>query len=309
MPDIGSIHIDQAMTNLSRAVKNEGFVADMIFPMAKVKKDSDVFFRYDQSNLRVENTRWSPKTKVKEINWDVTTDSYKTLRNGLGELIEDDEVENADSPLDIASDTTEIVTEKLLIGREKALATILTTSGNFDSDARPALGASARWNNYASTASDPNVDVQTARKVVYKKTFMRPNTIVLPYEVYESAREHPKVLERIKYVSEAIVTPAVLARLWDVQRVVIAGTGENTANEGQTDSLSYIWGKNAWMGFVEPTPRLRRPSWGYRIASQDMLVERWRDNERKGEMLRVSHKEIHKIVTPSAGYWIQTIID
>lgn len=309
MPDIASIHIDQALTNLSRAVKNEGFAADLIFPPAPVAKDSDVYFRYDLSNLRIDNTYWGPKTNVKEVNWNVDTDGYKTLRHGLGELIEDDELQNQDAPLDVASDTTEILTEKMLLRREQLLATILTTSGNFDADARPALGAAARWNNYSSVSSDPNQDIQLARKTIYKKTFMKPNVVVLPYEVYETVREHPKIFERIKYVTEAIVDTAVLAKLWNVDRVVVAGSGQNTANEGQADALSYIWGKNVWVGFVEPTPRLRRPSWGYAIRSQNMLVERWRDNPRKGEMIRVSYKEIHKIVTPGAGYWIQTVID
>lgn len=309
MPDVGSIHIDQALTNLSQAVTNEGFVADLIFPAAPVVKDSDKFFKYDKSNLRADQTAWAPKTNVKEVNWDVSTDSYKVERHGLGELIEDDEKQNADQPLDVESDTVEMLTEKMLIVREKKLATILTTSGNFDSDARPALGAAARWNNYGSSSSDPNIDFQTARKTIYKKTFMRPNTILLPYEVYETVREHPKVIERIKYVKEAIVDEAVLAALWGVKRVIVAGAGENTAKEGAADSLAYIWGKNAWVGFVESRPRLKRPSWGYALRSQKNLVERWRDNPRKGEMFRVSYKEIHKIVTQSAGYWMQTVID
>lgn len=308
MPDIGSIHIDVALTNLSQATTNEGFVADLIFPPAKVTKDSDKFFKYDKANLRADQTAWAPKTYVKEVNWDVSTDSYATERHGLAELIEDDEKQNADSPLDIERDTVELLTEKMLIVREKKLATLLTTAGSFDADARPALGAADRWDNYTSSSSDPNEDIQLARKTIYKKTFMRPNVVILPYEVFESVREHPKIHERIKYVSEAIITEQILARLWNVERVIIAGAGENTAKEGAADSLSYIWGKNAWVGFVESRPRLKRPSWGYAMRSQANLVERWRDNPRKGEMFRVSYKEIHKIVTASAGYWIQTVI-
>lgn len=309
MPDISSVHIDQALTSLSRGVTNEGFVADMIFPPVPVKKDSDLFFVYDKSNLRVDATDWAPKTQAKEVNWSVTTDSYKTERHALAELMEDDEVENADAPLDIPTDTTEALTEKLLIRREKKLATIMTTTGSFDSDARPALAAAQRWNNYASSSSDPNVDVQTGRKTIFQKIFRKANTLILPYLVYETVREHPKVMERIKYVQRAIIDTDVLAALWNVERVIVAGSGENTAKEGQTDVLAQIWGKNAWLGYVEPRPRKKRPSWGYCFQSQKSLAERWRDNPRKGEMLRISYKEIHKVVTASAGYWIQTIID
>lgn len=309
MPDIGSVHIDQALTNLSQAVMNEGFAADKIFPVLPVKKDSDKYFVYDKANLRVEKTDWAPKTQVKEVNWDVSTDNYKTERHGLGELVEDDEVDNADTPLSPMMDTTEVVTEKLLLRREKKLATLLTTTGTFDSDARPAIGAAGRWDNYGSSTSDPNIDIQTGRKTIFGKLFRKPNTLVLPYLVYETVREHPKVLERVKYVSEAVVDAGILARLWNVENVVIAGTGENTAIEGQADVLAQIWGKNAWLGYVEPRPGRRRMSWGYAFRSQNMLAERWRDNPRKGEMLRISYKEIHKVVTSGAGYWMQTVIN
>jgi hypothetical protein len=308
MPDISNVHIDVALTNLSRAVTNDDLVADKIFPIAPVKKDSDKFFIYDKSNLRVDQTRWAPKAQVKEVNWEVTTDTYRTERHGLGELIEDDEKDNQDQPLDLESDTTEQLTEKLLLRREKNLAAILTNAANFDADAQPSLGAAARWDNYASATSDPNVDIQLARKTIYKKTFMRPNTVILPYEVYESVREHPKLYERIKYTREAIIDEALLASLWNVKTVIVAGAGENTANENQTDALAYIWGKSAWVGYIEPRPRLKRPSWGYHMQSQKLLVERWRDNPRKGEMFRVSFKEVPKVVTPSAGYFIQTVV-
>lgn len=308
MPNPSSVHIDVALTNVSQAVKNSELVADKIFPVLPVKKDSDKFFVYDKSNLRIENTLWAPKTEAKEINWDVSTDTYRVERHALSDLIEDDEKQNADAPINIEMDTVEILAEKLLLRREKSLATLLTTSGTFDSDARPTIAAAGQWNNYSSATSDPTLDVLTGRKTIYNKIFMRANTIVLPYNVYETVREHPKILEKIKYVSEAIVTESILARLWGVSQVIVAGAGENTALEGAADVLAQMWGKNAWMGFVEPRPRLKRPSWGYHFQSQRMLTERWRDDPRKGEVYRDSFKEIAKVVTKAAGYWLQTVI-
>jgi hypothetical protein len=308
MPLVTEVHLDAVLTEFSVAFKNSSLVADQIWPIVKVAKDSDVYYEYDKSNLRPDETKWAPKTNAKEVNWSASRTSYVTERHGLAELIEDDEVQNADSPISVMADSTEIMTEKMLIRREKRLATILTTSGNFDADARPTLGAADQWSNYGSTDSDPNEDIATARKVVYKKTFMRPNIVVLPYEVYETVREHPRVIDRVKYVDRAIITAEILASLWDVEQVIIAGAGENTAVEGAADSLSYVWGKNAWVGFRAPSPKLKMPSWGYHICSQNLQVDRWRDDPRKGEMVRVSFKEVPKKVAQGAGYWIQAAI-
>lgn len=308
MPLISEIHLDAVLTNISQAFKNESLVATSIWPVTPVKKDSDVYYKYDKSNLRADDTKWAPKTRAKEVNWSVSREGYKTERHALQELIEDDEKENCDSPLDVQTDTTEILTEKMLIRREKNLAAILTSTSNYDSDARPTLVLATQWDNYTSSDSDPNKDVATARKTIFGKTFMHVNTVVLPYTVYEAVREHPKVLERIKYTQRAIITPDILADLWDIKNVIVAGSGENTANEGATDALSYIWGKTVLFGYVESSPRLKRPSWGYHIQSQPLMTERFRDDERKGEVVRVSFKEIPKMVTQAAGYMIQAAI-
>jgi hypothetical protein len=308
MPLVKNIHIDQALTNISRKVKNTSLIADQIWPIVPVKKDSDEYFVYDSANLRAVDTKWARKTKANEIDWEASTEPYKTERMALSQLITDDERQNADTPISVETDTTENLTELMLIDREKKLQTILSTLANFDAGAQPALAAADRWDNFTSASSDPNQDVATARSVIYGKIFRRPNVMVLPYEVYEKVREHPKVQERIKYTQTAIVTADLLAKLWDLEKVLIAGGGENTGAEGAADNLAYIWPKRVWLGWVSPRPALRMPSWGYHLQSKKNKTERWRDDEREGDMFRVSWKETPKLVTQSAGYTIQTVI-
>lgn len=308
MPLVSNIHIDQALTQISQAVTNDSLIADKVWPLVNVKKDTDKYFIYNQDNLRLDDDEWASKTKANEVDWDVTTGAYAVQRRALQQLVEDDEKQNADSPIDVMADTTSMLTEKLSLRREKRLADTLSTLANFDATAQPTLGAGDQWSNFASATSDPNEDVATARSEIYGKIFRQPNLMILPYEVYEKVREHPKVTDRIKYTQMAVVTAGLLGSLWDIDNVVIAGGGENTAAEGQTPSLSYVWGKKCWLGYVTPRPSLRSPSWGYHIASQKQTVERWRDDERKGDVIRVSQKESPTLVTKSAGYIIQDVI-
>lgn len=308
MPLVSNIHVDQPLTMISRAVKNAELVADKIWPVVPVKKDSDLYFRYDQANLRLDDTNWASKSEANEVDWEATEDSYKVERHALQDLVEDDEKLNADSPIDPYADSVEITTEKMKLRREKRLVTALTTLANYDAGAQPILAAADQWDNYTSANSDPNQDIATARTVIFGKIFKKPNVCVLPYSVYEQAREHPKILERIKYVNEAILTPQILARLWDIDEVIVAGAGENTADEGLPDSIAFMWGKNVYLGFRAPRPKLKMPSWGYHIQSQPFLVERWRKEELKGDAVRVSYKDVPKLVTKSAGYIIQSAI-
>jgi hypothetical protein len=308
MPLVSQIHIDAVLTNISRAVVNSELVAPKIWPVAPVKKDSDVYYLFDQSNLRPEATEWASKAVAKEINWAVTRDSYVVERHALQELVEDDEKQNQDSPIDVMSDSTTIITEKLQIRREKRLVTVLQAAGSYDAGADVTLAGVDQWSDFASATSDPADDVSLARSVIFGKIAQKPNLMVLPRQVYEKLREHPKILDRIKYVQVGVITPQLLGNLFDIENVLVTGAIENTANEAQADVLSYLWGKHVYIGYVTPRPALRTPSWGYHLQSQPLQTERWRDEERKGEVIRVSYKDVPKLVTKSAGYIIRSAV-
>jgi hypothetical protein len=309
MPLVKNIHQDVVLTNISLALSNDkALVAPQIWPVVPVKKDSDIFYVYDKSNLRVEETRWAPKTSAKEINWNVTHEGYKTERHALAELVEDDEKANQDSPIDVMADSASIIAEKLMIRREKRLAAVLLASGTYGAGADVNIAVAERWDNYTSATSDPSVDVASARAKINSMTGKSPNVMVLPRMVYEKAREHPKVLERIKYTQIGVITPDLLATLWDIPKIIVAGGIENTALEGQSDVLSYIWGKQIFFGYVAPRPGLKQLSWGYHIQSQAMLTDRWRDEERKGDVIRTSYKDVPKLVSQGAGYIARTVI-
>jgi hypothetical protein len=60
-----------------------------------------------------------------------------------------------------------------------------------------------------------------------------------------------------------VVTTDILASLFEVDRVLVASAIKNTAVEGATASFSFVQGKNAWLGYVNPSPSLMQPSAGY----------------------------------------------
>jgi hypothetical protein len=310
MPLTKNIHIDRALTNVSQKISNaDNFVATAVWPIVPVAKDSDKFFKYDNAHLRLDDDEWAERAVANEVDWDVIQDAYATERKALQQLITNRERRNADSPLSVETDTVESLSERLMIRREDRLKTILIDfTNNFDSDARPILAAGKKWDDVTSAASDPNRDIREARQTIRKKIFRAPNIIILSNDAFEAAREHPKVLDRIKFTQRGVVSADILASLWDVERVLVAGAGKNSGTEGAADSLGFIWPDNVWVGWVTRRASLRTPSWGYHFQSQDMLVERWRDDERKGDVFRNSFEEIAKLVTKSAGFVHRNVI-
>ena len=47
-PDVGDVHVNALLSNLSIAYKNANYIADTVFPQVLVQKQSDIIARYDR---------------------------------------------------------------------------------------------------------------------------------------------------------------------------------------------------------------------------------------------------------------------
>lgn len=306
MPKISDIHIDTFLTNISIKLKNEELVASQVFPEVKVTKDTGKVPQYDTSHMRPENDEWADKAIENEVDWGMGTQlSYATARYGLSLPISPKERRQQDPPINVDIDATETLTGKLQVGRERRLATILQTASNYHASSRPTIAGGKKWDDYSSAESDPIADFTAARKQVHSLIFTDPNVCVMPKRVYESLKIHPKVKEQFKYTSSRSITKEMMQGLFEIPKIVIAGAGYESAAEGATSSLAYIWGNYVMLGFVNPRPTLRAPSWGYHLMNQKFQVEKWREKRRRVDMVRVSMEEQAKLLMTNAGYLIQ----
>ena len=74
------------------------------------------------------------------------------------------------------------------------------------------------------------------------------------------------MVDRIKYTSPAYagkITPQLLAEAFDVDKVLVSKAVYNSAQEGATDSFSFVVGNNALLCYAAPSPGLMVPSAGY----------------------------------------------
>jgi hypothetical protein len=155
---------------------------------------------------------------------------------------------------------------------------------------------------------------------VHAKLFLEPNYCIIPYLVMSTLEDHPDFIERIKYSERGIVTPDIIAAVIGIQNVIVPGVGYNsTANPGQAASLTYLWGKNVIFAYVPERPGLKIPAFGYEFtwgygSAMPQVVERWRENQRKSDVIRVSRRYDLKLVALNssgqsiAGYMIANAI-
>lgn len=305
MPEVQQVHIDAALTNVSVAYRNEDYIADLIAPPVAVRKQSDRYYIYDSEReaLRQTSDNRAPGAEANEVDFALSSDSYFCEDHALVSAVPDEERENADPILQPDIDRTEFLTDRIQLNREMALEEKLrTTSGLGEA----IVDVSERWEN---VDFDPLPALQTARLSVFSSCQRRANTVVIPYAAFEVLRNHPKVVERIKYTTTGVLNEELLAQVLGVERVLVPRSFKNTAAKGQTAAVSPVWGKNCYVLHVPPRAAARQVALAYSFvwngaagSLNGTVVEKWREPSRKADMVRVQKYYDHKIIAAGAGY-------
>ena len=190
-----SVHLDQPLTNLTLAFAQDqsNFIADKVFPVVGVERQSDKFYIYDRDNMnRTGDVKaLAPRTEVNRIGMSISNSSYYTDVFGLGMDFDQQTLANEDAALDIRSAGAQTLATRLMIHREEQFATNFFSASIWGSETTP----SNLWSDY--TNSTPIQDVTTARRTMQLKSGgFKPNCMVVGKEVRDILINHPKILAR-----------------------------------------------------------------------------------------------------------------
>lgn len=298
--------VDPALSNVSIKYTNDTFIADLVLPMVKVAKQTGKYYIYDKSNLRIDKTVRAAGSGANEIDFGVApTGTFACDDHALKGLVADEIQDQADAALNPLVDETETVTEKLMLDRENNAAALLTSTANLTQNTT--LSGTSQWSDYLN--SDPIGDVRLARTTVHQNTFKKPNTLIMSKQVWDIIVEHPAIIERIKYSQLGVVSKELLARVFQVEQIIVGEAGNNTAVEGQTDVLAYIWGKHAIVAYINPKVSIKMLTLGVTFTYSQRLVKRWRDEDREGTYVRIGNDNyIQKIIAAACGYLIKNAV-
>jgi len=277
-PHSNQVHVNSLLSNVSIAYLQsmDHFIADKVFPILPVSKQSDIYPVYTKNDwLRDEARERADATESSGSGYNiVNTNTYYSKvyahHKDIGEQIRS----NADSTFNLDRDATEFVTRILAIRRERVFATNYMTTGLWGTDitgvaGAPGAGEARQWSDY--TNSDPIADLTTGTTTILQNTGFMPNTLVLGWQVFAKLKDHPDVVDRIKYTTAESVTTDMLAKYFGVERVVVAKAVYASNVEGETAAYSFITGKSALLTYSAPRPSLLAPSAGYMFAWNGLL--------------------------------------
>jgi len=305
MPYASEVHVNTPLTNVSVKYPVGNLIGDQVFPVVMVKKESDVYYRYDRSYQQIPETARADGAESNEVSWGATTSAYLLKDHGLKEIVTDRSRNNQDAPLDLDVDTTENLTKRILLRREKDIADTVLTITSFSQT----HAAGATWTTLTTTTDIVN-DINTACAVVMARAGVKPNLMVIPQQSYMGAKEQPNLIEKIKYSERAVLTSDIIGSMFDIDQVLVGRSIYDSSDEGiaTITGIEYIWDTNTFVGYKENAPGIRKISAGYTLQlslkGNPYQVKKWREEARGGDMIEVGTMYQPLPVASLCGYLI-----
>lgn len=268
-PTVSQVHVDAILTNASVAYiqSADNFIANKVFPIVPVDKQSDLYFKYTKEDwFRDDAKVRADGAEAATAGYGLTTDSYFADVYAVKKAIGDQLMANFDSPLDPLRDGAKY-TAQLIMNRMEAqfvedfIQTGIWANEYVGVSGTPTGNEFKQWSDLAN--SDPIQDIEEAKSDILGSTGYEANKLVLGYEVYKTIRNHPDIIDRVKYTGRDVPDTQYLAQLFGLDEVLVAKAVKNTAAEGQTGAFSFTFGKSALLVHSAPNPGLLMPSAGY----------------------------------------------
>jgi hypothetical protein len=317
------VHVNTPLSNvlISYFQNPQNFVARRAFPVVPVTKQSDRYYTIERGNFNRDVAALrAPGTEAAHVDYTVNnTPTYSCSVYAFKEQIPDQIRANADSVLNLDMIATQSVAHKLLIREEKLFASTFMSEGVWSYDYDGVNGGPSGstnevdlWNN---DNSDPIRNIQNGQDSILERTGFKPNTLVMGQKVYSALKNHPDVVDRIKYGQQnsetAIANERTMAALFDVERVLVMRGIENTGKEGQTNVHSFISGRSALLVFSAPTPSLTVPSAGYTFSWRGYIggtgvgeIRKYREDKIKSDWIEGETAIDQKLISADLGaYW------
>ena len=304
----GQYYVDVALTNLSQAYVNppQNYISDVVAPTLPVPRPTGKYAYYDKTSLKQpSNLLRTGIAKTPILNWSTVYKEFGPLSERAGKIgITYDEIEFAMPPVDPQADAVFQALNLMALDRERNLASQMSNTSVITQYGSP----STQWN--ASTgAGSPFLDIETGINQVQTYGIMSPNTIWMGYQVWSQLKNHPDLLDRVKYSTLGVLTTEMLTNLFagsGITKTIVAKSVYDSAPEGGTASDGYIWGKNLWLGYVTEQPGLKAVNGFYTFyIPQKRYVDTWNDQDRKTIWVRTNDYYDQFIVGPETIYMIQ----
>jgi hypothetical protein len=284
-PTQSDLHVNVPLTNISIAYMQDKatFIADKVFPRVPVQKQSDMYWKYSKSDWRrTDAQKRAPGTESAGVGWKLDTGQYFAEVWAVHKDIDDQVRANADSNWRLDSDATAFVTNQLLLRRDLDWNDKFFKPGQWGTDLTGVTGtvAAGQFLQWSDPNSDPIVQLTDLQTNFVEQSGRKANTLVLGARTVTQLKNHPDIIDRIKYTQKGVVTTDLLASLFDVEKILVSYASVSDVSEindakAQDAAATYRFmsnSKSALLCYTPSSPSLMTPAAGYTFTWNGYLA-------------------------------------
>jgi hypothetical protein len=327
MYDPGQLYTDPILTGFSVGYKDQALFGERLFPVIPVRTPSARYRVFDRSDWLIYPDRREPGTVANEVRGrKYSEDTFHTVEHSLQSAVADEEDQELNSlgglanpvfggalQIDPHRDATRLITRSILLGHEKKASDTIRNTANYPVGSTTTLVGAQQWDDYTggtSSTSNPVTAIQTAIRVITNLTGQPPNVMVLPTLGAPYIENHPRIVDRFKNFALSIVDAYRILTGFEGQIISVNSRYNAADNVDATENITEFWGKDVWLGIITPGLSEDQISFGKTFSQvypdgSIRPTDRWREEARKSDLVRVSQKYDLKIVSAIAGYLIK----
>ena len=251
--------IDPILSTVATGYVNAQLVGNVLFPCVPVMVSGGQVIEFGLEAFRDYHARRSPGAAVKQLSLGYSGKPFALVQDALSGKVPVEQMRDTSivPGIDLASRTIHGVMRILTLSLERDQAALAINASHYDSNHKSAPSGADKW---GAGTSDPSAQISAAREAVRASTGVYPNTVLLSPSAFSATQQHPKILDRTKYTSSDSITTNMLAKLWNVETVVV-GAAISADDAGV---MSDVWGNNVVLAYVPPhSSGMEEPSYGY----------------------------------------------
>lgn len=302
--------VDPVLSTVAQGYQNSEMVASNLFPTVPVGLRGGNIITFGKEAFMLYGSQRAPGENTKRVAFGCAGAPYALADYSLEGVVPTEVSQEASNGpgIDLGQGAIYSVSAIMALRLEKQAADIARTSASYAAGNKSTKSGTSQWSDF-SGVSDPIADIETAKEAIRAATGKRPNTVVMGASVMAKLRQHPKVIDRIKYTGRDIATPELLASLFGVARVAV---GDAIYSNDAGTAFNDVWGKDVVVAYTEigSVASNGLPSYGYtyQLNGYPMVEEPYYDRSAKSWIYPVTRVEAPVLASASAGYLITNAV-
>ncbi|MFZ1290770.1 MAG: hypothetical protein WAR79_11810 [Melioribacteraceae bacterium] len=293
------------LSELARGYSNAEHIGTKIFPVVEVTKEGGKVPLFSKEAFKIYNTERAIRAASNQISPDSrSTVDFVLTEHDLSYPIDYRELDEDD--MNLKMHATNVVTSGINLRLEKQIADLIQNTANYPATNRITLTTGSGFNQ---SASNPIQIIDDAKNAVRAQIAKHPNVAVLGAATYSALKNHPAIVDRIKYTMNAVVTEDLLKQLLTFEELYVGNavysndSGDNVDLFGDFMGLYYIPKAQ-----TKEKRSYYEPSYGYTFKKKLYPVVDFFDRDGKVLFVRSTDIFVPRIVGPDAGFLISNTV-